>query len=335
MSEWLYKIQPLNVSNDFMVAQADMDQITQEGWEIFAVYNHPVMLLRKKNDGSAEETIIVKKSEPQKTPEPAKAASAASQQNKPKPASAQSANTQAAIPFYHKGTSLLSQEKFQAAIDEYNKAIELDPNFVMAYIFRANAKLKTKDWDSAIEDFNKALSLKPNDISCTINRGICKYENGDTKSAVDDFNTVIQVNPQNSIAYEYRGQCYKKLKDFDNAGKDFSKLISDFKDPLGYLLRGDIKIETKDYQGAMEDYSALIKVDASHAIAYFKRSKAYSLLGEDEEAKKDMKKYNELFTKNAQAKEVTWGESAPKPQQSTPAQSSENKGDDDELEVVM
>ena len=333
MSEWLYKIQPLNVSSDFMVAQADMDQITQEGWEIFAVYNHPVMLLRKKNDGSTEESFSVKKTEPKKNAEPLKASSPGTPENKTRTASAQSSNTQAAVPFYHKGTSLLSQEKFQAAIEEYNKALELDPNFTMAYIFRANAKLKTKDWDSAIEDFNKALSLKPNDASCTINRGICRYENGDIKSAIEDFNTVIQVNPQNSIAYEYRGQSFKKLKDYENAGKDFSKLIDDFKDPLGYLLRGDIKIETKDYQGAMEDYSAIIKHDAQNAMAYFKRSKAYKLLGDDEEAKKDLKKYNELFAKNAQAKEVTWGESAPKPQ-GAPAQSSENKGGEDELEVV-
>lgn len=334
MSEWLYKIQPLNVSGDFMVAQTDMDQITQEGWEIFAVYNHPVMLLRKKNDGSTEETFVARKAEPQKTAEPVKTGPSGTQEKKTKTASAQSSNTQAAIPFYHKGTSLLSQEKFQAAIEEYTKAIELDPNFIMAYIFRANAKLKTKDWNSAIEDFDKALSLKPNDVSCTLNRGICKYENGDIKSAIEDFNTVIQVNPQNSIAYEFRGQCFKKLRDYANAGKDFSKLVDDFKDPLGYLLRGDIKIETKDYQGAVEDYSAIIKKDPENAMAYFKRSKAYKLLGDEEEAKKDLKKYNELFTKNAQAKEVTWGEAAQKPQ-SAPSQPSENKGDDDELEVVM
>lgn len=334
MNEWLYKIQPLNVSSDFMVAQADMDQITQEGWEIFAVYNHPVMLLRKKNDGSAEEPFAAQKTEPKKTAEPAAAAPSGAQTSKTKTASAQSANTQAAVPFYHKGTSFLSQDKFLAAIGEYDKAIELDSNFTMAYIFRANAKLKTKDWNSAIDDFNKALSLKPNDISCTLNRGICKYESGDIKSAIEDFNAVIQVNPQNSIAYEFRGQSFKKLKDYANAGKDFSKLVEDFKDPLGYLLRGDTKIETKDYQGALEDYSAIIKNDAQNAMAYFKRSKAFKLLGDDEEAKKDLKKYNELFAKNAQAKEVTWGEAAPKPQ-SAPSQPSENKGDDDELEVVM
>ena len=48
------------------------------------------------------------------------------------------------------------------AIEDYNKAIELNPNNELAYHNRANAEYNIGLYDEAIKDYNKVMELNPN-----------------------------------------------------------------------------------------------------------------------------------------------------------------------------
>lgn len=58
-----------------------------------------------------------------------------------------------------RGDSLLSEENFQGALTEYNRAIEIDPEYTEAYIARAIVHLQADDSSAAIADLEKASSL--------------------------------------------------------------------------------------------------------------------------------------------------------------------------------
>jgi tetratricopeptide (TPR) repeat protein len=49
------------------------------------------------------------------------------------------------------------------AIDDYNKAIEINPKDAAAYYNRGNAYEKKGDKARAIADFSKAIEINPND----------------------------------------------------------------------------------------------------------------------------------------------------------------------------
>ena len=55
-------------------------------------------------------------------------------------------------------------------IEDYNKALDLDPNYTEAYYNRGLAKDELQDYEGAIEDYNKALDLDPNDTYAYNNR---------------------------------------------------------------------------------------------------------------------------------------------------------------------
>ena len=52
------------------------------------------------------------------------------------------------------------KENYAEAIEDYTKAIEIDPNNVFAYRLRADAKRKLGDNEGADEDDRKAEKLK-------------------------------------------------------------------------------------------------------------------------------------------------------------------------------
>ena len=50
---------------------------------------------------------------------------------------------------------------YTGAIADCDKAIELEPNFALAYHARGFAKAKLKEYEGAIKDYDKAIELDP------------------------------------------------------------------------------------------------------------------------------------------------------------------------------
>ncbi len=55
----------------------------------------------------------------------------------------------------------MKQEKFKEALEQYNKAIEIDANNAVYYCNRAAAYSKVSDFTSSIEDCKNALKIDP------------------------------------------------------------------------------------------------------------------------------------------------------------------------------
>ena len=48
---------------------------------------------------------------------------------------------------------------YEGAIEDFNKAIEIDPNYARAYLYRGEIKSFFDDYYGAIEDYTKAIEL--------------------------------------------------------------------------------------------------------------------------------------------------------------------------------
>ena len=63
------------------------------------------------------------------------------------------------------GNQLYYQRKYYEAIKKYNEALELKPNFVVAYNNRGVAYDEMGNHQGAIEDFNKIIKIEPKNFS--------------------------------------------------------------------------------------------------------------------------------------------------------------------------
>ena len=61
--------------------------------------------------------------------------------------------------FYKSGNKKFDEGDYQGAIDDYSKAIELDPENPDLYISRARLKILLKYFQGAIDHYSKALEL--------------------------------------------------------------------------------------------------------------------------------------------------------------------------------
>lgn len=167
----------------------------------------------------------------------------------------------------------------QIAVDEYSKAIEIDPEIITPYYNRGNAHRYLGHFKEAIEDYNKMIELDPNDADAYYNRGLVYGILGRSKEAAKDFVKAIELDPDDADAYYNRGFIYMDLGHFEEAIKDFDKAIElNPNDSTPYYNRGNVHRKLGHLGEALKDYNRVIELDPNDADAYYKRGLIYNIL---------------------------------------------------------
>jgi len=89
-----------------------------------------------------------------------------------------------------------------------------------------------KRWDKAIEDFTRAIDLDPNNVSAFTNRGGANDELKRYEEAIEDYNRAIELDPNNAYTYYNRSLAKEKLGMDDEADADYAyakKLMPDLR----------------------------------------------------------------------------------------------------------
>ena len=94
---------------------------------------------------------------------------------------------------------------------------------VFEFINSGVAKNDLGNYIGAISDFNKAIEINPNYAEAYYNRGVAKDYLGDYKGVFVDFNKTIEINTKYAEAYYNRGVAKYNLKDKDGACFDWRK----------------------------------------------------------------------------------------------------------------
>ena len=97
---------------------------------------------------------------------------------------------------YNVGVSLQDQEKWNAAIAEYDEAIRLDPKYALAYNNRGFAYINLGQHQRAIQDLDEAIRLDPKLALADKNRGFAYANLGQNQRAIQDLDEAIRLDPK-------------------------------------------------------------------------------------------------------------------------------------------
>jgi tetratricopeptide (TPR) repeat protein len=169
-----------------------------------------------------------------------------------------------------------------AAIDDYTKALQLEPNYPAALLSRSqslsdrddNAK---HDLDTAIADLTTLIGRFKDSAELIMNRGYILSRDRRYDEAAADFTDVLRLRPKSSGALRARAGIYAELKQFDKASEDYDRAIDLEPDmPVSYIARGNFRSQLGQDPEALADFDKAIEIYPSAAEAYSGR--AYVLL---------------------------------------------------------
>ncbi|MDZ8091571.1 MAG: tetratricopeptide repeat protein [Nostoc sp. DedQUE05] len=198
--------------------------------------------------------------------------------------------------FSNRGVLYQDQKKWDLALDDFSKAITINPQYTTAYNLRGGLYETQGKWNLALDDYTKAITINPQDATVYNLRGNLykKYKKWDL--ALDDYTKAIAINPQDATAYYNRGLLYKQQKKWDLALDDFSKAIAiNPQDATAYYNRGNVYYEQKKWDLALDDYNKAIAINPTYAEAYALRGVLHGMIGDKQTAIQDYQRAAQHF----------------------------------------
>jgi len=121
---------------------------------------------------------------------------------------------------FEDGMNEFVNHNYAQSIARLSEAIELDPEFTLAFKGRGAAYLKLDRTEEAIADFSAVIELKPHSARAYHLRGLAYEKSGDNAKALDDFNRAIEINANYGAAYFSRASLHGKTGKTEQATED-------------------------------------------------------------------------------------------------------------------
>jgi tetratricopeptide (TPR) repeat protein len=218
---------------------------------------------------------------------------------------------------YKRGTRLISENKYEKAIETFDRAIEKEPGNYRAWLMRGYAlyclghyndallsynqalefKLDSDVWyykglvfgeinelDEELSCYNKVLEIQPEHIEALCNRGNLYLNQGDNLLALADFNKAISLNTNYAFAWRQKGDTLSKLERYEET-------ISAYQQVMRLQPRSNVWVElvnlldkTQQYEKVIAVYDQKLRLQPE-ATVFNRRGLILKKLGNPEEAK--------------------------------------------------
>ena len=183
--------------------------------------------------------------------------------------------------FYYRAEIYSLQEKFELALQDHSKAIQLDPKNPSRYLNRAKFYIDyLNDYDKAYDDYSMAIEINPNNPDLWYERGLFIGNKGDNELAIADFNRALSIDPSHANTIKAIGVYYKQTGQLDLAIKQYGKGIALVNEEpaiaaSSYARRSEIYILQEKFQDALLDLNKAIELFPKWSEYYRLRAQLY------------------------------------------------------------
>jgi tetratricopeptide (TPR) repeat protein len=192
--------------------------------------------------------------------------------------------------YFHNRGIIYAQElhNYRRAIQDYDTAISLKPNFAHAYKNRAYAQRMLGRLPEAIADYDHSLALLPNLAIGYWERGLAYQDLGESPAATADFTTFLSYNAYHAEAYVQRAIAAQHMGEIPAAMADYEQAIQCNPElALAYYHRADCQASQGDFAAAIADYDRTLKLSPQWAAAYQRRGAIHYQQGAIDLARQD------------------------------------------------
>jgi len=131
-----------------------------------------------------------------------------------------------AIALGNRGAAYKVLGRYEEAIADFGRAIELDADNPQYYCQRGDARLRTNQNDEAIADYTVAIQQSPRLLWGYHGRGQAYLAKGNGEQALADFNQAVRIKPEAFSLRVLRGRANNLVKNYDAAITDLTQALA-------------------------------------------------------------------------------------------------------------
>ena len=94
------------------------------------------------------------------------------------------------------GISHLNTGKPEKALEDFNRAIKIDPTRADGYLGRANSLNTLGKYSKALEDYHRVIEIEPDLANVYVNRAIAYSHLKEYKKAIADYEKCLELDPE-------------------------------------------------------------------------------------------------------------------------------------------
>ncbi|MEP0366134.1 MAG: tetratricopeptide repeat protein [Cyclobacteriaceae bacterium] len=187
--------------------------------------------------------------------------------------------------FFMQGNHELANQNYDQAVDFYTKSIENDQNFAKAFNNRGVARLEDGHPYEAIQDYNQAILIDPQYYDAVFNRAYAYESVGKLESALNDVGFLESVYPDSAYVHFYKGLLQTSNREYQAGLQSFHRSIAlDSTNMESYVNLATLCFFTDDLDSARHWLKYVLKKTPNEPNAYNTMSQIYLAEGDHQNA---------------------------------------------------
>lgn len=180
--------------------------------------------------------------------------------------------------WYDKAMVLFSQDRYENAIEAFDRTLELDSSFVMALNHKGLSLVNLQRYSEAIEVLDKAIASKPDFYDAMGNMGLALYETDRYPEALETWKKAVAIKHDYPEAWLGIGMALCYLGKHSEALAAYDELIKIRPDYGAWYFRGLTLSELGKFEEAIKSFDKALELRPGDANAMEGRERAMNKL---------------------------------------------------------
>jgi tetratricopeptide (TPR) repeat protein len=183
----------------------------------------------------------------------------------------------------------LREGKPRKALEDANALSRLAPNNPEVFLTRGRINMKLKDYAAALADYRQAEAMLPGDDTVLEEKALVFFETNEPHKALEALSGYAVKHPGEVKLLVLQARAHILLKNYPEAERILRRaLAKNPKHSPAYLYRGVVHARTGDQDQALWSLNRALEIDANLVEAYKERARIFMALGEHVRAGLDL-----------------------------------------------
>ncbi len=169
---------------------------------------------------------------------------------------------------FNQGVQLGRLRRYDEAIEFYDKAISIKPDYAKAIFNKAVALQMLNRLEEAVQAYDQALAINPNDAEAWSNKGIALRSMGRTEEAIECYDQALAINPGDAGLWSNRGIALRSIGRVEEAIESYDQALAINPNDAGIWSNKGVALGSIGMlEEALDCYERALAIDPNRRVA--------------------------------------------------------------------